>query len=135
VNRGVFRKYRSGDQLYQRSGITQCGWEFQSRVSASTVVDSVAFLLIETSSPPQSLKLTKTDQHPTCVPTHHLAPSSSTPRPTPDCALRSGLPHTLNIPRWLPEAQQAPAEGTIDLRNSSWCYWVCRLLVHYAEYL
>jgi hypothetical protein len=27
VNRGVFRKYCSGDQLYQRSGITQCGWE------------------------------------------------------------------------------------------------------------
>ena len=39
------------------------------------------------------------------------------------------IPSDLNtfeyIPTWLPEAQQAPAAETLDLRNSSWCCWVC----------
>jgi hypothetical protein len=81
-----------------------------------------------------NLKVIETNQQPTGVPTHHFAPSFSTPQLSQTAHYDQLCPHTLNIRRWLPEAQQAPAEGTIDLRNSSWCYWVFRLLFHYAEY-
>merc|ERR1711939_176984 len=40
--------------------------------------------------------------------------------------LRNSFDPTNNlklVPTWLLEAQQAPAVGTTDLRNSSWCYW------------
>lgn len=66
------------------------------------------------------------------IPPHH------TPCPCASFCARSRnsfhLQNSLNLnPTWLLEAQQAPAVGTTDLRNSSWCYWVCDLPLHLSD--
>jgi len=87
VNRKVFRKYRSGGQLYQRSGITWCGREFASRVSASAV-DPVAFLRNLVTPIFEAHRNKSTSHLRSKSPLRTLVLYASTDA---DCALRSGL--------------------------------------------